>query len=848
MNKNLFNLLLGMFLLIGIVSAGSISVTLNNPTDSSIVYINPVNFDSTSTTDATSIQNISLWTNETGTWALRNTTSGLNPKSTNDNNVSMASFSNSADAIGVKIIPSRDINISQIKKYTGSGGTRVRIYDENGTLMATTTDLNSYTFTIAGGVVLSSGRLYAIMVDGGVGNPAFDKWFGSETTPITDADLSWRFGSGEASYPFSNISNNLYGIEQVIVSDVPSDTFTENISRTFTPGSSILWNIEACDNEGSCGFAAANYSFFLDNDGPTFNLNYPTEIINFSYAGNYLQINFTATDTNLDDCWIEYEGVNNSVSCTSGTPALYNLTLTETKTAKIWGNDTLGNENYSAISWDYKIFQNDLDYNNLTTETFTEEFILNITLGSGVSLSSAYLNYNGTNYATSINSSGDMRILIRSINIPYVTSEENISFFFVLNTNQGQINSSAFNQTIRSLDIDDCSVNTHLILSYTIYDEDNRSKLNASYWNTTANVFVRLSGDLSGTEYQYFSGEITTNSITICVNEELITGQTYRLDSEVQYTADEYVTEYHYIDNHLLNTSSPNQQVSLYLLKVLRSQEFLITFKDTNLIPVEGAYIELTRQYLDIADFLSVEISKTDNDGRTIGHFVLNDEVYTIYVKKDGELLATFENVRAFCSDIVTGDCRINLNQQSTTSNPSSFSEYLGITGSEDYDDENRIYSFSFTSLDSTTKTINVTLIKFDSYLNDTLCSEELVSSSGTITCNIPSSYENNTALVKIYVDGELYNSHTFDIAGSRDTELNAMRYFLAFLLIITIPLLAITSGPMTLLFFVLGLVFAGGLAAIDWGGFIGPFSAFLWLVIAAIILIVKAAKRRQQF
>lgn len=496
---------------------------------------------------------------------------------------------------------------------------------------------------------------------------------------------------------------------------------------------------------------------------------------------------------------------------------------------------------------------NSQSFNTPTTETLTEKFYANITLASGVSLNNASLIWNGTTYGGTTNTTGSDKILSRSLVIPNVTATTNVSlvwniyYTYANGTLVTENITIATNQTINTLAIDNCVVNTQVILNYTINDEDARTFLVNSTWNTSSNVYVKLSGDFSGVNYEYYSANIVKNPIAICINNALVTGQNYRLDSTIQYTASDYVTEYHYIENSTLNTSVSPKNVSLYLLSVNRSQEFLITFKDGNLIPVEGALIELSRQYLSLGQFLSVEISKTDNDGKTIGHFVLNDEVYTIYVKKNGVLLATYENVRAFCSDIVTGDCRINLNQVGSTANPSSFSNYLGVIGTEAYNDTSKVYTFTFTTSDSSSKTINVTMLKYDNFLNQTICSSALTSSSGTITCTIPAAYYNSTALVTIYVNGVEYSSHTFDITISKAALLGASRFLLAFFLIITIPLLAFTSGPMTLIFFVVGLVAAGGLALIDWGGFIGPFSAFLWFVVAAIILLIKASSRRQQ-
>lgn len=506
-----------------------------------------------------------------------------------------------------------------------------------------------------------------------------------------------------------------------------------------------------------------------------------------------------------------------------------------------YGNSTFNISAYSI---------NSETYNTETTETLTEQFTLNISLFPGVSLNSAYLVYNSTSYSPSISSSGNIRYLSKSITIPSTDISYNATFYWILNLSSGTQNTTAHNQTINTLKIDDCSINSILILNYTIFDEDTRTFLNSSLWNTSSKFYIRLSGDVTGNEYEYYSGTKTNNSLRICVNSSIPTNQSYLLSAEIQYTASDHVTEYYYIENYYINVSSAPLNISLYSLAVNNSQEFLVTYKDSNLIPVEDALIVITRQYLNLAGFLTIEISKTDQDGRTIGHFVLNDEVYTIYVIKDGVLLATFENVRAFCSDIVTGDCRINLYEASSSTNPSSFTNYLGVIGSQSYDDLTKTYTFQFTTEDSTTKTIDLSLYSFGAYENTLIYNTALVSSSGTISYTIPEAYYNNSVLVKIYVDGELYNSYIFDVSISKASSgVNSpARYILAFFLIVTIPLIAFSSGVFTLILFIVGLVLAGGLTLVDWGGYTGIFSAFLWFIISAIILISKASKRRQQY
>lgn len=766
-------------------------------------------------------------------------------------------------------IPAVNFNISALDYNIGGGIANVSLYIDN-TLETTNTSgkNNSYTFS----KVLSSGLHNWSVIAYNLNNT----YNQSETRYINltiasptitlNAPINY-FNTTNISILFNaSVTDNLK-VQNVslYINGVLNETNTSNYNGTYlfnkTLGEGIYnWSIFAYDNESNPSQSTTRY-FIIDYSTINITINSPTNnsifytdlaLVNLTNSS----INWTTSDIfgNLDKCILTNlsTGTNITGTCNSLNRTFY--IPFGTYTYRVYANDTIGNygSNFSIIDLVYKFFQLSQSYNTLVTETSVQNIAINLTLGSGFSLTSASLIYNGTSYSPSIASSGSYRYLTRDISIPNVSASTNVSFYWVLNwansTNSGSVNTSSVNQTILPITIDNCNVNTITILNYTIYDEDDRSFLTAAVWNTSAKVYARLSGDLSGSVYEFYANTISTNPVRLCINSSFLGGETYRLDAEIQYTADDYVTEYHYIENATLNTSISSKNVSLYLLLINRSQEFLITFKNTNLIPVEGALIEITRQYLDLGNFLSVEISKTDKDGKTIGHFVLNEEVYTLYVKKNGVLLATFENVRAFCSNIATGDCRINLNQGSTTSNPSSFTNYLDVIGTQDYNDTTKVYTFSFTTTDSTTKTLNLTLYKFTNNLSTMICTDQLTSSSGTLSCTIPPMYYNGSAVSKIYVNGVLYSSSIFELNINKSAKgLNPGRFILAFLLIITIPLLAFTSGPMTLIMFIVGLIIAGGLALIDYGGFVGPFSAFLWLVIAAIVLLAKASRRREQ-
>ncbi len=113
-------------------------------------------------------------------------------------------------------------------------------------------------------------------------------------------------------------------------------------------------------------------------------------------------------------------------------------------------------------------------WNNKTTEGNTELFRINITLNSGFTISQANLIYNSTSSPGGVLSTGGNNYtLIEEITIPGVRSQTNVSFYWSVIMGDGSIgNTTARDQTILNLSIDDCSTFTNQIYNFTVVDEE----------------------------------------------------------------------------------------------------------------------------------------------------------------------------------------------------------------------------------------------------------------------------------------------------------------------------------------------------------------------------------------
>lgn len=492
-------------------------------------------------------------------------------------------------------------------------------------------------------------------------------------------------------------------------------------------------------------------------------------------------------------------------------------------------------------------------WRNNTANGNIEFFQINVTIPSNRQISTGTLRYNNTNYTGTISQiAGNNYSISRSLAVDSVpiTAMVNFNWTFVYD-NGFRFSSVTKNQTISTFNFDDCTTNPIVVLNYSVKDEDSLLYLGGLANGANVSVDVDLISLGTNSVVAQFNHTYyilnATQPARVCITGEVLNTTSYRLDSTASYISASRVLEYHNIQNHTLNNNSVfarERSIDLFDLLVTRAQQFLITFKDSNFIPVGDAIIQIDRQYLGDGIFRTIEIPKTDQDGRTIGNLVLNDEVYTLYVKKNGVLLATFPNIRAFCSNIVTGDCRINLNAESAGNQLTSVSNLYNVSYGLTYTQSTRTITFIFATTDSTTKFFELNVTKFDNYLNQSLCTASISTSSGVLNCPIASSVGNVSVQASIFADGNLLSNSIFKLNRINNFVKSKGIYILAFLLIVSIPLLAFTSGVGTIVFFFIGLLFASFIILIDLGGYIGALSAFMWFIIAGGVLLWKATHK----
>lgn len=721
-----------MTLFIGLASAGNVNMTLTNPANGTNSYVSSiVTFNGTAnTSEFTSIKNITLWTNITGSWAINQT------------------LSYSPD----------DFQIENPTEFS----TGAAAYDE--------TDTNNLSVTVNGYV-----KNITVQIKGGGAYSVYQKF----KIVYTDGSINYSGNSSRLAATYGEVS---------FVNPYPE----KNVSRV----------------------ASVIYS------GQGASLVYTKDINATIYRNNTINANFSIN--------VAYNQL----------PLKWNI-----RTCDEQNNCTFDSANRTL---NYKIFGNSQTYNSLTTEAAVESFQINATLASGLRVTTANLIYNGTAYAATVTLSGNT-YLIRSLTIPDVSSTVNRTFYWSINTDDGnQTNTTELIQTVQNLGIDNCGVYTNKLFNLSLYDEDSQTLLAGVAQNTSIKITFQVSST-TGTNYLNYSTNFSyTNPVTIC-SQNSFGNSTFRLDGLIEYNSLGRFVEFYNFQNYSLSNATTDVNISLYNLNSTRGNEFKITYKDSNFVPVSGAILQIQRKYVNEGVYKTTEIPKTGTEGYTIGHLVPNDAIYNIIVIKDGTVLATFTEIVADCQNPLLDTCYINLNSFGSNLMPDDFSTSDDITFTLTFNKTTREVDSIFSILSGATSTVSLNVTLYDMLGNTSVCADSLYSSGGELSCIVPGSFGNSTIIAKLYKDGVVVGTGIISLNQDPSELYGSNIIFIALMVLLVIIGIGATSdSPMILgIVMSLGLIVLIALNLVYTPSLFGVGATVLWFIIAIVLVLIKGSSRQ---
>jgi len=594
------------------------------------------------------------------------------------------------------------------------------------------------------------------------------------------------------------------------------------------------WSIFAWNNE-STNSTSDTRDFTVDTIPPTISITSPTNTI-FDYLtyGTNFTLNTTINDTNLDTCWYNYNDTNTTFSCTSEVLKSQNLTITDDKIVIVYANDTVGHLSSESFSWTYDVF----DFNDYTYDSsITEESLTTFSGKFKTDLDTAYLQYNNTNYSASINSLGnDEYIFSKEVTSPAVSSDTNVTWFFWING----INTTAYNQTVVDIKLDDCSSYTFYIVNYTLVDELSQENINNT--NSTIESLVILK-TISGEEISQFNKTFNGTATASICSETNLNSTALRLWEQSRYGSQDHVFEQHNIQNASM-TSLP-RKITLRDLPSTSATTFRIAYKSATFLPVPNAVVNIQRKYIGEGIFKTIESPLTDTSGETSASLDLNSVLYRIIVSKDGTTLATFENPAVACDNLLTGDCSIIINERSSVDlidtydviNDFSYGLYLN----------NRTITLSFEIPSGQNKLVNLFVNQSSLLGNKTSCNQTAFATKGQLQCVVSESLGDVNLIIEISSNGVLIRRATGTILEDRSQYFGTDNIVLTFFLVLSLVLLMISSPITVLIGLLIGLISSSLMLFLNAGTVIGVAPVLTYLIVIIILLITKISRRENK-
>ena len=546
------------------------------------------------------------------------------------------------------------------------------------------------------------------------------------------------------------------------------------------------WYLGATDNASQTSTTTPR-NFSIDSIFPQLNILSPLTDYGTLIVGQSLDFNATATDTNLQACWYDYNFTNTTYTCNT------NITFTYTGQNNItfYANDSFGNTNNTVRVWTYDFVEAGESYNLNVLETSSQEFQFNITTLTTVLQILSFLHYNGEVYPASSICSGITCSQEVTIDVPLVTSgaSDNNSFFWELKLFDGSgttsYNSTTKYQTVSRVYLEQCNATyTSETLNFTAYDEENREQL--EYWNFYAGFNFWLgSGEVK--QNNTFDLENVTSDLTLCISPA---NYTYKLDGDIRYykndTNTTYKTRNYYFDNASITNTS--QDIFLYLLDQDKATTFILQVLDQTSTAVENAYIYIQRCYEETGGCNTVQIVRTDASGKSVGFYEVETVDYKHIITLNGVVELDQAKAKVFPESTPytlifrIGDA-LAYPFKVLENNPN-------LAVSLYFNESNNLTTFSWVDSSGTAQTGTLNIYEFNyNRTNDLICTSTAAFSSATVTCNL-TGYK-GAFVAYALIDGEILDILRFNINNFKDT-FGQNGILIGWFIIITVTLLFI--------------------------------------------------------
>lgn len=593
----------------GNISGGDdAEVLLNSPANNYISDTYEVTFNcSANVTGGATLVNISLWTNETGSWAERNT-NYAEDGTTHDPDV-VTNPNNAFDRNSTTYADKSTLTTVELGKTFTERNVSQVVIKASGNVRASTTGSAPWSYSIK--LETYNGATWTVFSTLASGSGTYDGAQGDEITTFSYAGTininlviqgtriaitSTTGGGGGETY------KRFYLIEYGDFLETATTHTQIEVRTNLYP---IDWTCQACDSDGDCGFALENRTLLLDTEPPVINITYPTTSLDYGYTGENTTLNWTVIDTNLESCWYNYNNTNTTVTCNDNNASF--IIEKGNHTIIFYANDSVANINNTNRTWVYKIFNNLESYNSTTYETAPEGFRINIT-SDGTQTVLANLMYHGTLYTgTKVGNNVEMEFYKDFANLPEIlgSTAENKSFYWNITYGSEVMITDTINQSVGRIALGLCnSTLTTPYINFTFKDEETTIATNATIDSSTWYYYLG-NGVINKT--LLYSTTASNESYGFCF---IPIDRTMKNSIVIQYSDTGY-PQRRWTSTTDLTNSTTNQ--SLYMLASADGTYSVYQVQTSTGTGISGVYVQAERQFAGV--WTTVEEGATGSGG-----------------------------------------------------------------------------------------------------------------------------------------------------------------------------------------------------------------------------------------
>jgi len=535
-----------------------------------------------------------------------------------------------------------------------------------------------------------------------------------------------------------NTSALLWAFDNLTV-DCNANTTTFNYPNESIP-SSITFTLTATD---WFNYTSSNSTTIVTSTiAPNITITSPVTLYDTLTDNDTVDLNFSITNTTiLDDCWYEYDGSNNTISCLTNTNFNY---ITGINSLTLYANDSFGNLGSETVSWVVLAATQSIIYESEVIETDQTEFVAVINLSTGVLSVTGNLVYDGTSYSAIPTVTGNQTNLTRTINVPLVAADENKSFYFNLNittvNGSGVATSPVNNQTVYNLELTRCDAgDPQEVIRYTTRDA--RSPFGLLNTTLASSWFYYLYNG-TGSVVQNISYQDTVENdsrYTFCLNFN----ETIVVNNQVEVEATDYVPSSNFLVAANLSQDSFTNQ-TIYLLNSSLADATVLRVFDQAGFYVPNVLINV--QYYDIGtnSFITVTQASTSSIGSDVVYLNWLDSLYKFVLVKDGETVETTlpENIFESPRDFTLGEDTVF-----------EFEKFQDIDYNLYYTNSTQDFYLTYSRPDGKFTEGCLRVTKKNAAGDTLICDTCSTAASATLLCNI-ASYGNGTYIATFYATG----------------------------------------------------------------------------------------------